>query len=241
MEEYVARNFAEALARLFAKKLRLMVAVGKPFPIRVDGQARTVDPGQWPAGLSASARVGLGSGRKDQRLQYRAQMLDMQKEALPVGLATPRNIFKNLSAMVRDAGLGVPTDYFQDPAAQGQQPPAPPAPDAAVMKAQAEAEAQRQRLMLDRQKAEADLMLERQQGQAKLEALREENALKLQLEREKAAAEAALARERMELEYGLAERRFQAEQGMPRRRNRGRRSSAEACITPMRDGGALDQ
>ncbi|WP_420137737.1 portal protein [Sphingomonas sp.] len=239
MEEYVARNFAEALARLFAKKLRLMIAVGKPFPIRVDGQARMVDPAQWPAGLSASARVGLGSGRKEQRLAYRAQMLDMQKEALPVGLATPRNIFKNLAAMVRDAGLGIPTDYFQDPAAQGQQPPAPPAPDAAVLKAQAEAEAQRQRLMLDRQKAEADLMLERQQGQAKLDALREENALKLQLEREKAAAEAALARERMELEYGLAERRFQAEQAVPRRRGRGRR--AEARITPMRNGGALDQ
>ncbi|WP_442679757.1 portal protein [Sphingomonas sp. ASY06-1R] len=240
MEEYVARNFAEALARLFAKKLRLMVAVGKPFPIRVDGQARTVDPARWPAGLSASARVGLGSGRKDQRLQYRAQMLDMQKEALPVGLATPRNIFKNLSAMVRDAGLGVPTDYFQDPAAQGQAP-APPAPDAAMVKTQAEAEAQRQRLMLDRQKAEADLMLERQQGQAKLDALREENALKLQLEREKAAAEAALARERMELEFSLAERRFQAEQAMPRRRSRERRGNTEACITPMRNGGALDQ
>lgn len=242
MEEYVARNFAEALARLFAKKLRLMVAVGKPFAIRVDGQARTVDPAYWPAGLSASARVGLGSGRKDQRLQYRAQMLDMQKEALPTGLATPRNIFKNLSAMVRDAGLGIPTDYFRDPASAEGQPAAPAAtPDAAMVKAQSDAEAQRQRLMLDRQKAEADLMLERQQGQAKLDALREESALKLQLERDKANAEGALARQRMELEFNLAERRFQAEQGIPRRRNRGRRPAPDPGITPMRDGGALDQ
>jgi hypothetical protein len=80
MEEYVARNFAEALARLFAKKLRLMVAVGKSFPIKVDGQSKTVDPTKWPDGLSASVRVGLGSGRKDQRLQYRDMLLDLQKE-----------------------------------------------------------------------------------------------------------------------------------------------------------------
>ena len=237
MEEYVARNFAEALARLFAKKLRLMMAVGKPFPIKVDGMPRMVDPGQWPAGLSASARVGLGSGRKDQRLQYRAHMLDMQKEALPVGLATPRTIFKNLSAMVRDAGLGIPTDYFRDPEGPDGQVPFPAAPDAAMVKAHGDAEAQRQRLMLDRQRAEADLMLERQQGAAKLDAMREESALKLQLERDKATAEAALARQRMEMEFSLAERRFTADHGA-RRRGRGR---PRPDIAPMRNGGALDR
>ncbi|HWI84781.1 MAG TPA: hypothetical protein VNT42_00460 [Sphingomonas sp.] len=234
MEEYVARNFAEALARLFAKKLRLMVAVGRPFAIRADGQARIVDPARWPAGLAASARVGLGSGRKEQRLHYRAQMLDMQKEALAAGLASPRNIFKNLSAMVRDAGLGVPTDYFQDPAtAPGQ---APPAPDGAAIRAQADAAAQRERLMLERQKAEAELALGREQGQARLDALREENALKLQHEREKALAELTLARERMAMEYSLAERRFA---GAPGRRRRGRRPAGD--IQAMRGGGALDQ
>jgi len=237
MEEYVARNFAEALARLFAKKLRLMAAVGKPFAVKIDGQAKLVDPSRWPTGLSANVRVGLGSGRKDQRLAYRAQMLDMQKEALPVGLANKRNIFRNLAAMVRDAGLGIPTDYFLDPASPegqaagnaGEQPH----PD--LVKAQADAQAVAQRLMLDRQKAAAELALGQQHG-----------AAKLQLERDRAEAEAALERERMALEYGLAERRFHAEQDARSRRSRGRRTPPPAPapdnpIAAMRPGGALDQ
>jgi len=243
MEEYVARNFAEALARLFAKKLRLMAAVGQPIAVKIDGQARTVDPARWPTGLSASVRVGLGSGRKDQRLQYRAQMLDMQKEALPVGLASKRNIFKNLAAMVRDAGLGIPTDYFLDPASpEGQQSGGAAPPNADMLRAQAEAQAQRERLMLDRQKAEAELAAGQQHGAAKLNALREESALKLQLERDKAEAEAALARERMAMEFSLAERRLQAEQAR-RGRARGRRPAAAPAddIAAMRAGGALDQ
>jgi hypothetical protein len=247
MEEYVARNFAEALARLFAKKLRLMMAVGKPISVKIDGQARLVDPAEWPSGLSANVRVGLGSGRKEQRLQYRAQMLDMQKEALPVGLASKRNIFRNLAAMVRDAGLGIPTDYFLDPASpEGQAAgngPAQPHPD--LVKAQAEAQAQAQRLMLERQKAEAELALGQQHGAAKIGALREEAAMKLQLERDRAAAEAALERERMAMEYSLAERRLQA--GRPRG-GRGRRTArpgpvptGEDGIAAMRPGGALDE
>ena len=237
MEEYVARNFAEALARLFAKKLRLMAAVGKPFAVKIDGQARMVDPSRWPTGLSANVRVGLGSGRKDQRLAYRAQMLDMQKEALPVGLANKRNLFKNLAAMVRDAGLGIPTDYFLDPASpEGQAAGnvgAMPHPD--LVKAQADAQVAAQRLMLDRQKAAAELTLGQQHATAKL-----------QLERDKAEAEAALERERMALEYDLAERRFHANQGSRSRRPRGPRGAPPAPapddpITAMRTGGALDQ
>jgi hypothetical protein len=233
MEEYVARNFAEALARLFAKKLRLMAAVGEPIAVKIDGQARTVDPRTWPTGLAANVRVGLGSGRKDQRLAYRAQMLDMQKEALPVGLASKRNLFKNLAAMVRDAGLGIPTDYFLDPASpegqaagQGGQQPHPD-----LVKAQAEAQAAAQRLMLDRQKAQAELALGQQHG-----------AAKLQLERDRAAAEAALERERMALEFELAERRFHAEQNA-RRRPRGRRPAPapDDAIAAARPGGALDR
>jgi len=163
-------------------------------------------------------------------------MLDMQKEALPVGLATKRNIFRNLEAMVRDAGLGIPTDYFLDPAspegqAAGNGGAGAVHPD--LVKAQADAQAAAQRLMLDRQKAAAELAVGQQHG-----------AAKLQLERDRAAIEAALERERMALEYGLAERRFHAEQSGRGRRSRGRRGPSLApddTIAAMRPGGALDQ
>jgi len=220
--------------------------VGKPIAVKIDGQARMVDPGAWPAGLSANVRVGLGSGRKDQRLAYRAQMLDMQKEALPVGLASKRNIFRNLAAMVRDAGLGIPTDYFLDPAspegqAAGNGAGQQPHPN--LVKAQADAQAAAERLMLDRQKAQAELALGQQHGAAKLQLERDRSFADVALARDRAAAEAALERERMALEFSLAERRFHAEQS-GRRRPRGRRPappSADDPIVAMRPGGALDQ
>jgi hypothetical protein len=247
MEEYVARNFAEGLARLFSKKLRLMVRIGKPFPIKVEGQSKTVDPTKWPEGLSATARVGLGSGRKEQRLLNRDMLLDAQKEALPIGLATPKTIFKNLSAMVRDADLGIPTDYFVDPDSPEAQQAAqqPPPPDPEMVKAQANAQAQAKKLELDGQKASADLQLSQQQGQAKLDAMREEASLKLQLERDKASAEADLANQRMQMENDRAERQFMFEQAMASERHQHdmqtRQEAHDAKISAMRTGGALDE
>jgi hypothetical protein len=247
MEEFVARNFAEALARLFAKKLRLMVSVGKPFPIKVDGQSKMVDPTKWPDGLSASVRVGLGSGRKDQRLQYRDMLLDLQKELLPMGLATKKNIFNNSSDMIRDAGLGVPTNYIVDPDSPEAQQAAqqPPPPDPEMVKAQANAQAQAKKLELDGQKASADITLSQQQGQAKLDAMREEASLKLQLERDKASAEADLANQRMQMENDRAERQFMFDQQIAAERHahdmQTRQEAHDAKISAMRSGGELDK
>jgi hypothetical protein len=38
MEEYLARNFANALARLFTKKARLLKRYGKPLTVPIDGE-----------------------------------------------------------------------------------------------------------------------------------------------------------------------------------------------------------
>src|SRR3546814_20208883 len=65
--------------------------------------------------MDVSIRVGLGSGRKDQRLIYRQQLLEMQTEGMQIGLTSPKHIFANVSAMARDASLGNPLDYFIDP------------------------------------------------------------------------------------------------------------------------------
>lgn len=115
MEEYIARNFAEAMARLFAKKLRLMIATGDPIAVKVEGGFKTVDPKTWKPDLDVSIRVGLGSGRKDQRLLYRNQLLAFQQQALQAGLITPEHVYRNVSGWIKDASLGNPTDLWLDP------------------------------------------------------------------------------------------------------------------------------
>jgi hypothetical protein len=62
IEEYLARNFAEAVARLMRLKLRLMSRYGQPMKLRVDGEYREIDPRQWPEDMQVMIRVGLGFG-----------------------------------------------------------------------------------------------------------------------------------------------------------------------------------
>jgi hypothetical protein len=244
MEEYVARNFAEGLARLFAKKLRLMVAVGKPFPIKVDGQAKTVDPTKWPEGLSANVRVGLGSGRKDQRLQYRDMVLDVQKDALPMGLTTKKHIYNNISDGARDMGFN-PSDLFVDPdspegqqIAQGLAQAAQQQPNPEMQKVQAQIEAQKQQLALKAQGQQADTALKVQAAQAKLDAETGKTAAQMQTAGEKADAEAQLELRRQDMEASLSERELAINAMLEHHKAT---LAHEASMTKARNGGALDK
>ena len=216
MEEFVARNFAEALGRLFAKKLRLMQQYAKPFPVKIDGQSVMVDPTQWPDGLSANVQVGLGSGRKEQRLQYRDQMLDYQQQAVPFGLANPQGIFKNLSAMVRDAGLGIPTDYFIDPdSPEGQQA----AQQAAMMrqsnpdqqKAQAQIQYLQTKTQIEAQRASEQTQLKTGEVQAKLQNEQFKTAAEANQAQQQAQTETALAIQKQQMDYALGQQQLEAE------------------------------
>lgn len=244
MEEYVARNFAEGLARLFAKKLRLMVAVGKPFPIKVDGQAKTVDPTKWPDGLSANVRVGLGSGRKDQRLQYRDMVLDVQKDALPMGLTTKKHIYNNISDGARDMGFN-PSDLFVDPdspegqqIAQGLAQAAAQQPNPEQAKVDAQIEAQRQTLALKAQGQQADNALTASATQAKLDGENQKNAAQAIQDRENANTQTQLEIRRQDLQAEQSQRELAIDALLAHHKAA---LDHEAKITKARDGGALDK
>lgn len=223
IEEFIARNFAEAMARLLMKKLRLMIAAGEPLSIRVEGQYRQVQPAEWTGDMDVSVRVGVGSGRKDQRLAYRQELLGIQREGLMAGLVTPKHVFNNVSAMIRDASLGNPLDYWPDPEAEGYEPVEQPDPAA--------------------QKLEA----EKQIQAAKLEASREENALKLQLQREEAMQKQQLAREEAEFEAQLAVEKMEREYALAGRKMlldtqlAAKQAEDAARMSQNRPGGDLDK
>ena len=195
MEEYIARNFAEAMARLFMKKLRLMVDNGDPIAIKVEGSFKQVDPKNWTPDMDVSIRVGLGSGRKEQRLAYRTQLLQAQREGMMGGMVEPIHIYRNIAGIIRDAALGNPNDYWLDPEsdeaqAKAQEPQQPSPEEQAAMAKQQEAQAS---LALEREKAEAQISLEREKMQMQAE-----------LAREKAQAEYDLAIAKMNVEAEIA-------------------------------------
>ena len=217
IEEYLARNFAEAVARLMRLKLMLMSRYGQPMKIRVDGEYREIDPRQWPEDMQVMIRVGLGSGRKEQRLQNRMMLLQIQQAALQ-GIAdgvldqpiiNAENIYKSISGVVKDANLGSPADFVTDPESfkvqnpqtgEMEYPPKPPQPDPEQQKVQADA-------MIQAHKVQGDQQL----GAAKLQQMQAETAAKLELEREKAEFEREQAIAQMMFERELAMQKMQHE------------------------------
>jgi hypothetical protein len=233
-EEYIARNFAECFARLMWKKYRLVKEFGTPFKLKMDGEYQTVDPALWPDEPDMVIRVGMGTGRKEYRLALRMQLLEIQREGLELGMVTKEHLFNNAGAIVRDAGLGQPDDYFANPAKQAE--PDAPKPDPEMAKVEAEAQLQAQKLQG-----------EQAMSAAKMQMQRDEAALKMQLSREQAEADAQLARDKAEFEVALAERRFAFEQQMAERqfeqeaRLSQQRADNDAQMKKYREGGDLDK
>jgi len=213
IEEYLARNFAEALARLFRKKLKLRARYGRPFQIRVDGEFRTVDPAQWGDDMDVMIRVGLGSGRKEQRLMYRNMLLGIQAQVIQGGLPIvgPEHVYNSIAGLVKDAGLGSPADYAANPA---QLPPQPEKPDPKMVEAETRA-----------QVAQADQERKAQEAAAKMELEQFKAAVKAQQDQQRIESEATLAAMRMEFEQRLAA--FKAQ--------------SDAEIRKFREGGRLDK
>lgn len=197
MEEYLARNFAEALADLMTLKYQLYRRYSPPIRLRVDGQYRTIDPSQWPDEMDVIIRVGLGTGRKEQRLQYRMMMLGVQKEVMRAGLpiVSPQEIYKSIAGLARDASLGSPADFVIDPRTILPQPPRP-SPE--MMKLQADAQLAAAKLQGEQQIA---------RGRIQLEAI--ESMHGAELSRAKLGAELAITRERANIENALAELKAQ--------------------------------
>jgi hypothetical protein len=232
---------------LMGIKLILKARYGKPEKLRVDGTFREVDPSQWPEEMNVITRVGLGSGRKEQRLQNRMTVLEIQKECMLAGLPIvgPSEIYKSIAGVIKDASLGSPADFVIDPDSeefrQAQEAKGPPPPDPEQQKIEAEMQMQA-----------AKMQGEQQLSAMKLEAMREESAAKGQLAHAQAQQQAQLAEAKAEFEAQLAERKFAAEMAMERQRmqfqaeqaqrDHDRRDyEADAKVSQNRAGGDLDK
>lgn len=239
-EEYIARNFAETLSRLFVKKYKLMKKEAEPFNVKVDGQYVEVDPSQWPDDVNVTVRVGLGTGSKDKRVQARMAMAEPLMNAIQNGFAGQEHAFKWFDGIARDMGIGQGDDYCEDPDAVDPQTGLPrekqEQPDPEVMKVQAEAQMQQAKLQGEQAMQAAKLEMQREEAAQKQQLAREQAEFEAQLAREKAEFEAQLARERMEQEAELAHQRMALEARMAMHKA----SLAEAELSSNRPGGALD-
>jgi hypothetical protein len=220
-ELFVARNLANTVGRMFAKKYRLMKAEAEPFKIKVDGNYKTVDPSQWPEDVNMVIRVGLGSNSKDKRIQYRMAIAPMMAEGLTQGLVTPDNVFNAMDGLVRDMGLGTGDDFWKDPNAppeidpgtgqpkQEAQKPDPAAEQAAMQQQleQAKLQIQQQKVQGDQQiaqqKAEADAALTAHKNETQAQLTAQKHEMHFQAAHAKIASDAQLSEAKTNLEGQL--------------------------------------
>ena len=207
--ELVARTFAETGVKdLFLLIHRLVRQnVTKPDIVRIRNKWVEIDPREWKNRKDLSISVGLGAGNKDQQLMHLNAILQLQKEALQVGLTSPEKIYNALSKLTQNAGFKNPDEFWNDPSNMPMQQQQQPNPQEQLVQGQ---------LAIEKAKADADMQLEAQKNQAdyEQEQLRSQNDILI--EREKIAAQAELERFKAQLraETDLAIAQLKAQTGI---------------------------
>jgi hypothetical protein len=208
--ELVARTFAETGVKELFKLVHHLVrtTLTKPDIIRLRNKWVEVDPREWKARKDLSISVGLGAGNKDQQLVHLTSILNMQKEAIAVGLTNPEKIYNALAKLTQNAGFKNPEEFWTNPAnnPQGEQPKQPD-PQETLIQGQ---------LAIEQQKAQSDMQLSQQKAQAQLAQEQERSKNDIIIEREKIMAQAELERFKAQLkaETDLAIAQIKAQQGM---------------------------
>jgi hypothetical protein len=199
--ELVARTFAETGVKELFKLVHRLVrtTLTKPDIVRIRNKWVEVDPREWKDRKDLSISVGLGAGNKDQQLVHLTTILNMQKEAIQVGLTNPEKIYNALAKLTQNAGFKNPEEFWVNPANTPQQ------------EGQQEDKPSEAEIMIQGQ-----LQIEQQKAQAQLqqEQLRSQNDVII--EREKIAAQAELERFKAQLkaETDLAIAQIKAQSGM---------------------------
>ena len=184
-EEYVARNFAECLSRLFMKKYRLMRAEAEPFTIRVDGEPSTVNPSAWPEGVHVRVKVGLGTNSKDKRVGALFSIAEPLRASIAEGMSGPEHAFNWMDRVTRNTGIGQGEDFMYNPADPEYQ-----------MRQQMEA----QQPDPEQQRAMAEMQAKAGEKQADMQMRLVELDGKMQMEERKQEREERLAYEKLAVE-----------------------------------------
>ena len=176
--ELIARIFAETGVKDAMTKAHRQIKEyqDKAKTIRIRGEWVETNPRDWRDRINVTVNVGLGFNNKEKQVAVLTQLLDIQKEALAAGIATPANIYNTLEQLVEAAGLKSVERYFTNPSEQEQQEQQP---DPAMILASAQVEAIQQDIQIKGMKAQADIAMAQQKMDAEIENINADTQAKL--------------------------------------------------------------
>jgi hypothetical protein len=176
--EMVVRIFAETgFRKLFQKMHQLLREyIDIPKTIRLRNKWIEFNPALWAERTNVSVHTGLGFNRKEQKIALIYQLIQLQKEALQVGLADPEKLYTSLDRLVDAAGVGHVEQFFVDPKSPQYKPPQPQQ-DPMAQIAMADLQMRQQQAQAQNQKDMAELQLkvneERRKSQELVMKMRE--------------------------------------------------------------------
>lgn len=187
--DLIARNFACGVVDLFKMMLKLVCQHQEAAEeVKLNDEWVQIDPREWRNQFSFTINIGLGTGNKDQLVQHLMMQLNIQKEALQIGVSTPENIYQSAKKLSETLGFKNCEMYWTDPVKN----PQPPKPDPEMMKVQAQTQADAQKFQaqtqIDMQKHQSDLAMREKEMEFQSQ-LREHE---LNLEAQKQAQQAQL-------------------------------------------------
>ena len=126
--ELIARVFAEGVKELFLTVHELTLKHARSQEVvKLRGKWVPVDPRQWKKRSDMTLAVGLGTGNKEQLAAGLMNILMAQKEAIAIGVATPKNLYNALAELTKAYGFSTPEKFWTEPP-DGPLPPPPPDP-----------------------------------------------------------------------------------------------------------------
>lgn len=201
-----AQQRIDLIARMFAetgvKALMLLVhAISMKHTRQADmvklrNKWIPVDPRGWKTRRDVTVSVGLGTGNKDQMLGHLMMILQEQKQALPIGLTKPEQVYNTLKRISQNAGFKEPNEFWTD---VGQQPPQPPQPTPDQIKAQARMQELQFQGQQDAQKFQAEQQIEQQRMQQ--QAALDQNRQEMEARQKTLELQQQAENERMRAEY----------------------------------------
>ena len=114
--EMVARMFAAALGQMYEGVLDLVMHhQDRPRQIRVSGKPIEIDPALWHEHYGVRVNVALGDTQREQQVAGLLKVLELQGQAMQMGLATPNHLYNTFDDLVQKVGLKKCDRYFLDP------------------------------------------------------------------------------------------------------------------------------
>lgn len=201
--EMIARVFADGVKELLLVVHELCIKHGHQNEVmKISNEWVTVNPSQWKKRYDMKLSVGLGTGNKEQLMANLTMILQAQQQALPFGIAGPKQIYNALTELTKAAGFASPDQFWMEPK-PGQGPQNQPNPE--VVKTQMEMQLKEREMQmkarLEERKAQQNLQYEQIRSTNDVTIEREKIAAQMELERWKAqlARDTELEKTRMQI------------------------------------------